>query len=67
VNGSQRAEISIRSAEPADAARVAAIFNQGVDDRVATFETHAATPEDAERWIADDVVIVAESGGTVIG
>jgi phosphinothricin acetyltransferase len=67
VNGSQRAEISIRLAEPADAARVAAIFNQGVEDRVATFETHEASPGDAERWIADDVVIVAQSAGAVIG
>jgi phosphinothricin acetyltransferase len=67
VNGSQRAEISIRPAEPSDAARVAEVFNPGVEDRGATFETHEATPADAERWIADDDVIVAQSGGTVIG
>jgi phosphinothricin acetyltransferase len=61
VNGSQRADISIRAAQPADAARVAEIFNQSIEDRVATFETRTATPEDAARWIGDDVVIVAEA------
>jgi L-amino acid N-acyltransferase YncA len=66
VNGSQRAELPIRSAEAGDAARLAEIFNQGVEDRVATFETRPATAQDAERWIADDVVIVAESD-TVVG
>jgi L-amino acid N-acyltransferase YncA len=57
--------VSIRSAEPGDAARLAEIFNQGVEDRVATFETRPATPQDVERWIADDVVIVAERGAVL--
>jgi L-amino acid N-acyltransferase YncA len=67
VNGSQRPELSIRPAGPSDAVTVAEIFNQGVEDRVATFETEPATPEDATRWIARDVVIVGERDGRVIG
>ena len=57
--------MKVRSAEPRDAARVAEIFNQGVEDRVATFETAPATADDAARWIAEDVVLVAESDGEV--
>ena len=67
VNGSQRPDLSIRAAEPSDAVTVAEIFNQGVEDRVATFETEPATPEDATRWIERDVVIVGERDDRVIG
>ena len=59
--------MSIRPALPGDADRVADIFNQGVEDRVATFETRQATPEDAARWIAEDVVIVGERDGALLG
>ncbi len=67
MNRSQRADISIRPAEPGDAARITEIFDDGVEDRVATFETRPAVPEDATRWINEDVVIVAERDGAVIG
>ena len=67
MNRSQRADISTRAAEPGDAARITEIFNDGVEDRVATFETRPAAPEDAMRWIKEDVVIVAERDGAVIG
>ncbi len=66
MNGSQRPELSIRAAEPSDAVAIAEIFNQGVEDRVATFETDPATPGDAGRWVADDVVVIAERDGTVV-
>ena len=65
VNGSSSAQIRI--AEAADATRVAAIFNQGVEERVATFETHLATPEDAAGWIADDLVLVLDAREGVVG
>jgi len=67
VNRSQRADISTRAAEPGDAPRITEIFNDGVEDRVATFETRPAAPEDAMRWINEEVVIVAERDGAVIG
>jgi L-amino acid N-acyltransferase YncA len=67
VNGSESEASPIRRAEPGDAAEVAQIFNEGVEDRVATFETREAAPDDARRWIADEVVIVAEKDGAVIG
>jgi L-amino acid N-acyltransferase YncA len=61
------APLSIRPAEPADAARVAEIFNQGVEDRVATFETRLANPGDAERWIDNDLVLIAERDEAIVG
>jgi L-amino acid N-acyltransferase YncA len=67
VNGSQRPELSIRRAVPADAERLAEIFNQGVEDRVATFETHTAGSGDAARWIENDLVVVAERDGALVG
>jgi L-amino acid N-acyltransferase YncA len=66
VNGPQTGGLSIRRAETVDAARIADIFNEGVEDRVATFETRAAGPADAERWIAEDIVVVAERDGALV-
>lgn len=65
MNNSERAAPEIRPAERSDAARIAEIFNQGVEDRVATFETQLAAPEHAARWIAEDVVLVAEGDGGI--
>jgi L-amino acid N-acyltransferase YncA len=67
VKGSERTPLSIRAAERADAERVAEIFNQGVEDRVATFETRRADTETASGWIDEDLVVVAERGGALVG
>jgi L-amino acid N-acyltransferase YncA len=67
VNGSENPSVSIRPAERADAERVAVIFNEGVEDRVATFETRSADAETAIRWIDHDLVVVAERGGAIVG
>jgi L-amino acid N-acyltransferase YncA len=40
----------VRVATPDDAAAIATIYNQGIEDRVATFETHLRTPQEIERW-----------------
>jgi L-amino acid N-acyltransferase YncA len=67
VNGSEKAPLSIRRAGFGDAGRVAEIFNQGVEDRVATFETRQAELEDAARWIESDLVVAAERDGVLVG
>src|SRR4051812_41938583 len=67
VNGSETPAVTVRPAESADAPRMAEIFNQGVEDRVATFETNPATAANASRWIADDLVVVAERDGELVG
>jgi L-amino acid N-acyltransferase YncA len=41
-----------RPAHPNDAAAIAAIYNQGIADRVATFETRPRTVEDIQAWFA---------------
>jgi L-amino acid N-acyltransferase YncA len=41
--------ITIRTAAPADAAAIARIYNQGIEDRVATFETRLRSGADVEK------------------
>ncbi len=57
----------VRSVTPADAAEIADIYNQGIEDRSATFETRLRTAEDVAVWF-DGVhpIVVAEEGGTVL-
>ncbi len=57
---------AVRPAAESDAARVAEIFNQAVEERVATFETRPATADDAKRWVAEDVVVVLEGPDGVV-
>lgn len=60
--------LATRPAAPEDAAAIAAIYNEGIDDRVATFETRYRTPSDIEAWF-DGVhpVVVVERNGAVVG
>ena len=56
-----------RPAGPADASVVARIFNEGIEDRIATFETEPRTEEDIEGWISrGDPVVVGELEGEVV-
>ena len=61
----------IRLASGADAAAVAAIYNQGIEERAATFETGPRTPEELAQRIAEDPqrfpVLVAEDATGVLG
>jgi L-amino acid N-acyltransferase YncA len=59
--------ITVRPAVQADAPAIAHIFNQGIEDRVATFETRTTTPEAvAEMLRAAKLVLAAEREGDVI-
>ena len=64
-------EMTVRPAGPADAAAICTIYNQGIEDRVATLETELRTPEERRRWLAArdprHPVIVAEAGSKVVG
>jgi L-amino acid N-acyltransferase YncA len=40
----------MRLATPEDATAIATIYNQGIEDRVATFETRLRTPGEIEQW-----------------
>jgi L-amino acid N-acyltransferase YncA len=58
-----------RPAAPADAPTIARIYNDGIQDRNATFETRLRTPVDIERWLADGIPLVVVEGdaGDVLG
>src|SRR5947208_2113057 len=56
-----------RAASIEDAEAIALIYNQGIEDRVATFETRLRTPLDVEAWYDGIHPIVAvEEDGEVI-
>jgi phosphinothricin acetyltransferase len=56
-----------RTASPADAEAIARIYNEGIDDRIATFETRRRGAEDVRGWF-DGVhpIVVAEEDGRVV-
>src|SRR5215475_4996355 len=56
-----------RPAEPRDAEAIARIFNEGIDDRVATFETRHRSAEEARAWLSDPAhpVVVVETDEVV--
>ena len=56
-----------RPAAPEDAAAMARIYNQGIEDRVATFETRQRTSEEVMSWLdGTHPVVVVENEGQVI-
>ena len=59
--------MQVRSATPDDAEAIATIYNQGIEDRIATFETHFRSAEDVQAWL-DDVhpVLVVEKDSEII-
>ena len=59
--------MTVRLARLADAAAIAAIYNEGIEDRVATFETEPRSPEDIASWFEEDVpLVVVETNGDVV-
>jgi hypothetical protein len=44
--------MEIRSATNVDAAAIAHIYNQWIEDRLATLETQTRTPEERAEWLA---------------
>ena len=64
-------DYALRPATPADAAVICEIYNQGIEDRVATLETELRTPAERTHWLASrdarHPVLVAEASGGVVG
>ena len=60
--------VTLRRATKVDAGAIARIYNQGIEDRIATFETRPRTPEDVAGWF-DGVhpAVVAEEHGCIVG
>ena len=56
-----------RPASLSDAAAIARIYNQGIDDRIATFETRHRSTADIEKWFdGRHPIVVVESYGEVV-
>lgn len=63
-------KLSVRSALPADADAIARIYNEGIADRVATFETRPRSPDDVRAWfdgVHPIVVVEAEKDVVAFG
>jgi L-amino acid N-acyltransferase YncA len=65
-----RAATTARPAEARDATAIARIYNHGIEDRVATFETEHRTPSQIEALLAERAsrypMVVVEREGEVI-
>ena len=58
-----RTGLRTRAATPADAAAIAAIYNQGIADLIATFETEPRRTEKIRKWFKPgNLIVVAETG-----
>jgi L-amino acid N-acyltransferase YncA len=61
-------EVAVRPARPDDAGAIAAIFREGIEDRVATFETRPPRPEAITDVVGEQApVLVAERDGEIVG
>jgi len=62
----------VRDATLDDAAAIAAIYNQGIADRVATLETEPRTVQERQQWLTNrgarhPVLVAAESASAIAG
>lgn len=56
-----------RPASPEDAPSITRIYNEGIEDRLGTFETHPRTEADIRGWFdGRHPIVVVESGGGVV-
>lgn len=65
-------DYTVRLATPEDAEAISRIYNQGIEDRVATLETELRTPEERRRWLAGrsprhPVIVAEDEHGEVVG
>ncbi len=64
--------MAIRDATATDAPAIARIYNQGIEDRVATLETELRSPEERAQWLAarterQPVIVATDDDGTIVG
>jgi phosphinothricin acetyltransferase len=66
MDGSPR--VTVRPGGSRDAGEIAAIYNDGIAERVATFETRWRSVEDVRAWFGGrHILLVAELDGRVVG
>jgi len=61
--------VLVRPATPDDMVAIADIYNEGIRERISTFETRERRPEEILSWLGDPLrpVLVATSGVEVVG
>jgi phosphinothricin acetyltransferase len=60
-------EMKTRLAVPEDSPAIAKIYNQGIEDRVATFETELRAAADIQSWFTKQyTVVVVEDGDDMV-
>jgi L-amino acid N-acyltransferase YncA len=59
--------MTARPATPADAAAITRIYNQGIEDRVGTFETRLRSSGDIEAWFDGvyPIIVVEDEAGVI--
>ncbi len=59
----------VRPGTAEDAPGVCIVFNQGIEDRIATFETNPRSPEDIAHWFGkpEFTIVVAEEARQIVG
>ena len=60
--------VRARIAHSDDSTAIARIYNEGIDDGIATFETRRRTPDDVRNWFGGrfPIVVVEDGGGEVV-
>ena len=61
-------QMTARRATIDDADAIAAIYNEGIEDGIATFETRLRTADDVRKWFGPSfpIVVIEDGGGEVI-
>ncbi len=61
--------VHVRPAEPRDAAAVADIYNRGIAERQATFETRPREPDEVREWLMEGrpFVVASDGDGALLG
>src|SRR5260370_19330120 len=59
--------MKVRAASSNDAAAIAHIYNQGIEDRVATFETRLRSAEEVQSWFngVHPIVVIENEQGII--
>ncbi|HYQ83362.1 MAG TPA: arsinothricin resistance N-acetyltransferase ArsN1 family A [Rubrobacter sp.] len=66
-NGGEDTVLKSRAASPEDAEAIVRIYNEGIEERIATFETSLRTAREIEAWFSGThPVVVVEEEGRVI-
>ena len=65
-------QLAIREATADDAAAIARIYNQGIEDRVATLETELRSAEERASWLTargqrHPVIVALDDAGAIVG